>query len=428
MEGAELMIECPLPPETEQKWRLNGGAPPMDMVPAESNDAGIVTALLHSSKARLHQAGVYTCSREPNAKRIRLLEEDTLRALIEEDDCETDYMNTKEESEVEADHISADSNTDSEVDADIPSSNSDSDDLPLLRLVIRNSPECHAGINSMIIHMFNNSIEKNKTNLRGKFIRERFVFSELDEETDDGVRVLYYDINRNLTLNCSLTTSDRTLSYVWEKNGVSVDQVPELKSRYRLESEGATFTLSVRATEDDYGNYSCALGGQRGQWEVRGRPAARLPDHSNVVEGQKLKLQCRVVGRPYPAVTWAYNETDDEEATVNSATPLEPGNRIRFENNDQGVENGTLVIEAAQRSDAGVYWCRAGGVGGVGGVGGSADRTALRVKDMYAALWPFLGICAEVFVLCAIILVYEKRRTKPEMDDSDTDNHDQKKS
>ncbi|KAL4720473.1 hypothetical protein ACJJTC_001872 [Scirpophaga incertulas] len=74
-------------------------------------------------------------------------------------------MNTEEESEVEAKHISADSNTDSEVYADIPSSNSDSDDLPLLRLAIRNRPECHAGINSMIIHMFNNSIEKNKTNL-----------------------------------------------------------------------------------------------------------------------------------------------------------------------------------------------------------------------------------------------------------------------
>lgn len=38
-----------------------------------------------------------------------------------------------------------------------------------------------------------------------------------------------------------------------------------------------------------------------------------------------------------------------------------------------------------------------------------------------AALWPFLGICAEVFVLCAIILVYEKRRNKAEMDESDTD-------
>lgn len=38
-----------------------------------------------------------------------------------------------------------------------------------------------------------------------------------------------------------------------------------------------------------------------------------------------------------------------------------------------------------------------------------------------AALWPFLGICAEVFILCAIILVYEKRRNKAEMDESDTD-------
>ena len=39
----------------------------------------------------------------------------------------------------------------------------------------------------------------------------------------------------------------------------------------------------------------------------------------------------------------------------------------------------------------------------------------------YAALWPFLGICAEVFVLCAIILIYEKRRNKTDLDESDTD-------
>ena len=32
--------------------------------------------------------------------------------------------------------------------------------------------------------------------------------------------------------------------------------------------------------------------------------------------------------------------------------------------------------------------------------------------DKYAALWPFLGICAEVLVLCIIIFIYEKRRAK----------------
>jgi len=36
----------------------------------------------------------------------------------------------------------------------------------------------------------------------------------------------------------------------------------------------------------------------------------------------------------------------------------------------------------------------------------------VQVKDKYAALWPFLGICAEVAILCAIILIYEKRRAK----------------
>lgn len=49
----------------------------------------------------------------------------------------------------------------------------------------------------------------------------------------------------------------------------------------------------------------------------------------------------------------------------------------------------------------------------------------LFVKDKFAALWPFLGICAEVFILCAIILIYEKRRNKTEQDDSDTDQPDQ---
>lgn len=41
--------------------------------------------------------------------------------------------------------------------------------------------------------------------------------------------------------------------------------------------------------------------------------------------------------------------------------------------------------------------------------------------DKYAPLWPFLGICAEVFILCAIIFIYEKKRNKSELEESDTD-------
>ncbi|XP_028175163.1 basigin [Ostrinia furnacalis] len=236
--------------------------------------------------------------------------------------------------------------------------------------------------------------------------------------------VVYYDINRNITLNCTFPNADKTLTYLWKKNDKAINEVPELKERFKLEENNAVFSVKGRANEDDYGNYSCALGGEARAWELRGRPVARLPDNTNVVEGQKLKLQCKVVGKPYPRVTWTYRLTEESNETVplGEAEGGEGGEaaRWRLEPNEQGVEGAALVLEAAARADAGVYECRAGA--------GAPDHTVLRVKDMYAALWPFLGICAEVFVLCAIILVYEKRRTKPELDDSDTDNHDQKKS
>lgn len=34
------------------------------------------------------------------------------------------------------------------------------------------------------------------------------------------------------------------------------------------------------------------------------------------------------------------------------------------------------------------------------------------ILDKLAALWPFLGIVAEVVVLCTIIFIYEKKRNK----------------
>ena len=122
-----------------------------------------------------------------------------------------------------------------------------------------------------------------------------------------------------------------------------------------------------------------------------------------------------MVGKPYPDVKWLVSNSSEEGNQTDVTAAL--GDRAQLSRSEQGVDNGELVLEAAVRADAGVYTCKP--------AEGLAAPTVLRVKDMYAALWPFLGICAEVFVLCAIILVYEKRRTKPELDDSDTDNHEQ---
>lgn len=217
-----------------------------------------------------------------------------------------------------------------------------------------------------------------------------------------------------------------------------VEELWDLRDRYKVEE--SVFRMTARTNEDDFGNYSCALGGNAPAlaWELRGRPHAKLPPNTNVVEGQKLKLVCKVraghgapspplrarlivlsmlqvVGKPYPDVKWLVANSSDEDNLTDVTTAL--GSRALLSRSEQGVENGELVLESAVRSDAGLYTCSPSE--------GVSAPTTLRVKDMYAALWPFLGICAEVFVLCAIILVYEKRRTKPELEDSDTDNHEQ---
>lgn len=98
------------------------------------------------------------------------------------------------------------------------------------------------------------------------------------------------------------------------------------------------------------------------------------------------------------------------------------------------VTDGELKIDEVNMGDRGEYIC----------IGESEDgqrfnmTSAVRIKgtrkhpvarylktfvvlDKYAALWPFLGICAEVFVLCAIIFIYEKKRNKTELEESDTD-------
>lgn len=126
----------------------------------------------------------------------------------------------------------------------------------------------------------------------------------------------------------------------------------------------------------------------------------------------------QLFGRPYPAIVWKYSNVSEKMLNATDVKEV-LGDRATFgAGGDPSVEGSELIVEPAARSDAGWYQCSLGDQG-------HGAVTTLRVKDMYAALWPFLGICAEVFVLCAIILVYEKRRTKPELDDSDTDNHDQ---
>jgi len=78
----------------------------------------------------------------------------------------------------------------------------------------------------------------------------------------------------------------------------------------------------------------------------------------------------------------------------------------------------TLIIDKVKPSDRFYYVCEADNK-----LSTTNNTILLRVKDKLGALWPFLGIVGEVVILCTIIFVYEKRRIKPDFDESDNDHN-----
>jgi hypothetical protein len=55
----------------------------------------------------------------------------------------------------------------------------------------------------------------------------------------------------------------------------------------------------------------------------------------------------------------------------------------------------------------------------------STSQVLLRVKDQYSALYPFIGIVAEVFVLAVIIIIHEKRKSSDDEEGDDDDDDDE---
>ncbi|ESO12506.1 hypothetical protein HELRODRAFT_159054 [Helobdella robusta] len=166
-------------------------------------------------------------------------------------------------------------------------------------------------------------------------------------------------------------------------------QLIESKDNFKISGKNLTIN---KITEHDVGRYFCLVENSNLTVEISSRPIVKTLDKSlNVVHGNSVNLSCHAYGHPTVNYSWYRVENDVDQFFS---------------------EGSTLFINETKKDDYGVYKCFA-----INDLGNSTSTIKIRVKDKLAALWPFIGIVAEILILIIIIVVYEKRKSKLDADD-----------
>ena len=215
------------------------------------------------------------------------------------------------------------------------------------------------------------------------------------------------EVNSKTQLTCSLNSSGVDIvGHRWMRGGkvLQEDTLPDLHTKYIVDAD------------DRSGEYSCIFLPEpvgRSEINVEGPPRIKVgkkSEHSS--EGELAKLVCKSDASYPPITDWFWFKTSDtgeEEAITNSteangkyvvvSTPEK--SQLTISNLDVNVDPGTYVCNATNAQ------------------GTTRETISLRVRSRMAALWPFLGIVAEVLVLVTIIFIYEKRRKPDQTLDED---------
>ncbi|XP_025894657.1 basigin [Nothoprocta perdicaria] len=178
----------------------------------------------------------------------------------------------------------------------------------------------------------------------------------------------------------------------------------------QTDTESSAFTSYTieGKMEEHSGVYDCVYKTNpvvKGQVNISVAPqvvAYKKSEHGN--EGDTGVLTCKSPSFP-PVSTWTWYK-NEREPIINASG--------RYIIKSSGNKTELRILKLSIEEDTGDYHCNASNAFGFGGA-----AVNLRVRSRLAALWPFLGIVAEVLVLVTIIFIYEKRRKPDEVLDDD---------
>ncbi|KAJ3599494.1 hypothetical protein NHX12_033454 [Muraenolepis orangiensis] len=207
----------------------------------------------------------------------------------------------------------------------------------------------------------------------------------------------------NLTENTLLIKGSH-----WLLNGKVLDS-----SKSTDASPSTTLHLE-KITVRSGGKYECVFETDppvKKEVQVKTPPHVAAYKHSeNGDENDKIVLTCVSHGYPLP-FNWSWFKSDEVDGRQSA---IANGTVGKYEIKSTPNKTTLLIQDLDIELDKGEYVCS-----GTSDLGTASAKIQLRVRSRMAAVWPFLGIVAEVIVLVTIIFIYEKRRKPDEITDDD---------